>query len=54
MCLRNGYFEAGIAEKVAHVHEIHEQYGRREARRKVGLGCGVRGGEVSGDRKRPF
>jgi hypothetical protein len=35
---RNGriWLEAGIAEKVAYVHEIHEQYGRREARRNAG------------------
>ncbi|MCB8978221.1 MAG: creatininase family protein [Ardenticatenaceae bacterium] len=32
------WLEVGIAEKVAHVHEIHEQYGRREARRKEGFG----------------
>ena len=35
--------EAGIAEKVAHVHEIHEQYGRREARRKAGFGLWGKG-----------
>ena len=32
------WLEAGIAEKVAHVHEIHEQHTHREARRKAGFG----------------
>ena len=32
------WLEAGIAEKVAHVHEIHEQHTRREARREAGFG----------------
>ncbi len=32
------WLEAGIAEKVAHVKEIHEQHGRREERRKNGFG----------------
>jgi creatinine amidohydrolase len=32
------WLEAGIAEKVAHVQEIHEQHGRREERRKAGYG----------------
>nr|AGC72700.1 creatinine amidohydrolase [uncultured bacterium A1Q1_fos_2111] len=40
MRARNGriWLEAGIAEKVAHVHEIHEQHTRREARRRAGFG----------------
>jgi creatinine amidohydrolase len=32
------WLEAGIAEKVAHIQEIHEQHKRREARRKIGYG----------------
>lgn len=32
------WLEAAIAEKVAHVDEIHEQHLRREARRKAGYG----------------
>lgn len=32
------WLEAGIAEKVAHVKEIHEQHGRREERRQAGYG----------------
>jgi creatinine amidohydrolase/Fe(II)-dependent formamide hydrolase-like protein len=32
------WLEAGIAEKVAHVKEIHEQHGRREERRRAGYG----------------
>ncbi len=32
------WLEAGIAEKVAHVSEIHEQHGRREERRNTGYG----------------
>lgn len=39
------FLAAGIAEKVTRAHEIHEQYGRREARRKAGFGLW---GEVSG------
>jgi len=38
------HIEAGIAEKVAHVHEIHEQQSRREARRKAGFGLWGRRG----------
>jgi creatinine amidohydrolase len=32
------WLEAAIAEKVAHVAEIHEQHHRREARRRAGFG----------------
>lgn len=32
------WLDAAIAEKVAHVHEIHEQHRRREERRKAGFG----------------
>lgn len=32
------WLETGIAEKVAHVREIHEQHGRREERRNAGYG----------------
>ena len=32
------WLEAGIAEKVTHVKEIHEQHGRREAKRQAGFG----------------
>lgn len=32
------WLDAGIAEKVAHVHEIHEQHRRREERRVAGYG----------------
>jgi creatinine amidohydrolase len=32
------WLETGIAEKVAHVREIHEQHGRREERRKARYG----------------
>jgi len=32
------WLKAAIAEKVAHVAEIHEQHSRREARRKSGYG----------------
>lgn len=32
------WLEAAIAEKVGHIHEIHEQQQRREARRKAGYG----------------
>jgi creatinine amidohydrolase len=32
------WLEAAIAEKVEHIHEIHEQQQRREARRKSGYG----------------
>jgi hypothetical protein len=38
--LENGrrWLEVGIAEKAAHVREIHEQHQRREARRQAGFG----------------
>lgn len=32
------WLESGIAEKVAHVHEIHAQHGRRQKRRQTGYG----------------
>ena len=32
------WLEAAIMEKVAHVHEIHEQHTRREVRRNAGYG----------------
>jgi creatinine amidohydrolase len=32
------WFDAAVREKIAHVHEIHEQHTRREARRKAGFG----------------
>jgi creatinine amidohydrolase len=32
------WLDAAIAEKVAHVREIHEQHRRREERRKIGFG----------------
>lgn len=32
------WLEAAIAEKIAHVAEIHEQHNRREARRQAGFG----------------
>jgi hypothetical protein len=32
------WLEAGIAEKVVHVQEIHEQHRRREERRQIGYG----------------
>ncbi len=32
------WLEAGIAEKAAHVHEIHEQQRRRQERRRQGFG----------------
>lgn len=32
------WLEAAVAEKVAHVHEIHEQHARREERRRAGFG----------------
>lgn len=37
------WLEAGIAEKVGHIAEIHEQHTRREARRKAGFGLWGRG-----------
>lgn len=40
------WLETGIAEKVAHVHEIHEQHHRREERRLAGYGLW---GAVSGE-----
>jgi creatinine amidohydrolase/Fe(II)-dependent formamide hydrolase-like protein len=46
------WLEAGIAEKVAHVQEIHEQQRRREERRQQGYGLwGIESGD-SVDRKR--
>lgn len=38
------WLDAAIAEKIAHVAEIHEQQARREARRKSGYGLWGRGG----------
>ena len=32
------WLEAAIAEKLMHIKEIHEQYNRREERRKNGFG----------------
>jgi creatinine amidohydrolase len=32
------WLEAAIAEKIGHIHEIHEQHTRREARRAAGYG----------------
>lgn len=40
------WLEAGIAEEVAHVHEIHEQYGRREVGATQVLVCGGKGSEA--------
>ena len=37
------WLEAGMAEKVGHIAEIHEQHTRREARRNAGFGLWGRG-----------
>jgi creatinine amidohydrolase len=39
------WLEAGIAEKVGHIGEIHEQHTRREARRNEGFGLWGRAGQ---------
>ena len=39
------WLEAGIAEKVGHITEIHEQHTRREARRNEGFGLWGRAGQ---------
>jgi len=37
------WLEAAIAEKVSHIHEIHEQHRRREERRRSGFGLWGKG-----------
>jgi creatinine amidohydrolase len=42
------WLEAGIAEKAAHVREIHEQHRRREERRAAGYGLWSKGAAEAG------